>query len=130
MLRGGRVEFVVPRGNERCQGTASFQAGKLALTWKDENGVGEEFTCERVPATEAQWVNSKALAPLYLSGGTYTTTKPSDGARPIARVWRNPAEKLVARSGCRTGEVNWLLAQRQTRLPTMAWASGAGFEMV
>jgi hypothetical protein len=39
------------------------------------------------------WRNSKALVPLYLSGGVYTT-QASAGAQPIARVWRSPLRGL------------------------------------
>jgi hypothetical protein len=93
MLRGNAVEFIVHQDDAPVQGTASLQSGKLAVTWKDAQNAGGQLTCERA-APEDQWLNSKALVPLYLSGGTYTT-QAGAGSRPIARVWRTPAGKLL-----------------------------------
>ena len=91
-LHGGVVEFVVRQNDAPVRGTASLQAGKLAVAWQDSRNAGGHLTCERA-APEQQWLNSKALVTLYFSSGIYTT-QPSAGARPIARVWRNPTRSL------------------------------------
>jgi hypothetical protein len=53
---------------------------------------GGTFTCTRPPAEG--WRDSSSLILLYFYDGKYTTaSKP--GAQPIARVWRNPASKLI-----------------------------------
>jgi hypothetical protein len=101
-LRGGAeggstVEFAVRQGDAVVRGTAFAQAGKLAITWKDAQNAGGQLTCGRA-VLEEQWLNSQALVPLYSSGGVYSTQS-SRGARPIARVWRNPAGKLLLDRG-------------------------------
>jgi hypothetical protein len=92
-LRGGVVEFVVQEDGAPVQGTAMLEGGKLVVTWKDARNGGGRFNCERV-AAEDQWLNSKALVPLYASGGNYTTHS-SAGARVVGRVWRTPAGQLL-----------------------------------
>ena len=58
--------------------------------WREDGGG--TFTC-RKPATE-RWRESRALVPLYFYEGKYTT-EPKPGAKPIARVWRNPTAVLA-----------------------------------
>jgi hypothetical protein len=92
-LRGNAVEFVIHQDDGPVQGTASLQGGKLGVSWKDAKNGGGQLACQR-STSEEQWLNSKALVPLYYSGGVYST-QPSAGARAIARVWRAPAGKLL-----------------------------------
>ncbi|HXK05927.1 MAG TPA: hypothetical protein VMS37_26235 [Verrucomicrobiae bacterium] len=70
--------------------TGRYRGDTLTGGWKE--GGGGTFTCTR-SATEG-WRDSRALAPLYFYEGKYTTeAKP--GAKPIARVWHNPAAMLA-----------------------------------
>lgn len=92
MLRGGVVEFAIQQGNDRYKGTASMQKGKLEVSWKDSKSEAGQFTCEHA-AEQVDWTDSKALVPLYFTNGKYTT-QATDASQPIARVWRNPSDKL------------------------------------
>ncbi len=69
---------------------ASYSDGKLTGGWKEDGGG--TFACKR-RITET-WRDSPALVPLYFYDGKYTT-EPKAGARPIARVLRNPAVSLM-----------------------------------
>lgn len=68
----------------------SYRADTLTGGWKEDGGG--TFTCTR-PATEG-WRDSRALVPLYFYEGKYTT-EPKPGAKPIARVWKNPTVVLA-----------------------------------
>ena len=83
--RGGALQAEVAFDGVTYHIAGSYRGGKLTGGWKEDGGG--KFNCTR-PATDA-WRDSRALVPLYFYDGKYTT-EPKPGARPIARVWRNP----------------------------------------
>jgi hypothetical protein len=56
--------------------------------------VSHEASCLFASVCACRQHDSRALAPLYFYDGKYTT-EPKPGARPIARVWRNPAAEFA-----------------------------------
>ena len=90
VYRDGTLHVEIPFGATTYHLTGIYRDRRLTGSWKEDGGG--TFTCTR-PATEA-WRYSPALVPLYFYGGKYTT-EPKPGAKPIARVWRNPAVSLM-----------------------------------
>lgn len=90
VYREGTLRFEVEDEGIRYHVSGTLSDGKLAGGWTEDGGG--TFACSR-PATEA-WRESKALVTLYESGGRYTTQS-SPGAKPVARVWRNPVTKFT-----------------------------------
>jgi hypothetical protein len=92
-LRDGVASFRLSDGGNVYDASASLQAGKLAVKWKEKSGETGEVTCDPVRPWD-NWAGSHAIAPLYYYDGKYTT-KSKAGAKPIARVWRNPTNVIA-----------------------------------
>ena len=68
--------------------TGRYRGGTLTGGWREDGGG--TFTCRKPPsagANRARWC-------LYFYEGKYAT-EPKRGAKPIARVWRNPTAMLA-----------------------------------
>jgi hypothetical protein len=85
LYRDGTLRFELEDQGVRYHPSATFRDGKLAGGWTEDGGGS--FVCARA-ATKA------ALVTLYEADGLYTTHS-NLGAKPVARVWRNPAAKLM-----------------------------------
>jgi hypothetical protein len=91
VIRNGIATFRIEDDDDFYDATAFPRSGKLALQWKEKAGAGQAV-CDPLPSDP--WINSRAIVPLYFYNGVYTT-KARPGAKPVARVWRNPSAVLA-----------------------------------
>jgi hypothetical protein len=89
-LRDGVARFDIRIDGALYHATAQLKSGQLAVEWT--GAETDQATCTRA-AARPDWRASRALVPLYVYNGVYST-QPRPGARPIARVWRNPLTTL------------------------------------
>ena len=93
-LRGGAADFALSEGRKAYRVSARLRGDKLEVSWSGPANDDGSSVCERDPSADSHWTSASALVPLYFRDGVYTTESPP-GARPVARVWRNPTSIRV-----------------------------------